>query len=240
MDKFVARLGTAALAPGVIGVTPRVEAVAARWRAVIVGPICSRPSAAGRTEDDHVELAVQNPRHVILLDLAIQEVVGFASHVNVDIEEVQANAGLLAELGQRLCDGSPSGHAGEQVQDPERPVVLQRRHADRGDTGVTRGNVVLAGVLTGVRLPDATDVGGVFAQHGSHLLDARLPSHLWLRSRCCCFLRAGGSGRGRASRAFVADAREDAHAGFLCHVHVVTVEARRVTRFGAAVSFVWT
>ena len=57
MDEFVAGLGPASLSPGVVWITPGMEAIATRWWTVVVGPIGARPSATRRTEYDDVKLA---------------------------------------------------------------------------------------------------------------------------------------------------------------------------------------
>ena len=71
MHKSVAKLGPLPLPCTVVPEASWVVSVAARSGAVIVGPVCSGPGAAGRAEDDHVIFALEDTTEAVLLNLVI-------------------------------------------------------------------------------------------------------------------------------------------------------------------------
>ena len=74
--------------------SPRVLPTSARLRACLVGPVRTTPGAAWRAEDAHVVFpSLDTPQELVLLGL-VEQIVSRAAHEDVDLCELQADAGV--------------------------------------------------------------------------------------------------------------------------------------------------
>ena len=72
-------------------------------RAVVVGVIGSGPGATWRRQHDEIEIAICNSSQPSFLRTFIEQIVVSAADEYVYLEDLQAHAGLLAQLGELLC-----------------------------------------------------------------------------------------------------------------------------------------
>ena len=105
VDKLVAILGSALLRGSLSWQSPWVLAIATRLWPGLVRPVRSTPCTAWRTEDAHVVVAVLHRLEEVGLLLLIEQIVSSTTYQDVDLSELEANAGVPTELLQRLGDG---------------------------------------------------------------------------------------------------------------------------------------
>ena len=74
---------------------PKELLAAARFRAWLVTVVEVAQAATRRREDEKVELSLYNPGLEFCLAVGVEQVVGRAAHVDVQLLEVQTQAGPL-------------------------------------------------------------------------------------------------------------------------------------------------
>ena len=111
VDERVALLGSLALSWAGVCETPRKLLAPTRLRARLVAVVEAAPAATRRGENEEVELTPCDPGLELRLTIGVEQVVGRAAHVNVQLFEVQAQAGLQAQGAKLLGDRGASGLA---------------------------------------------------------------------------------------------------------------------------------
>ena len=111
VDERVALLCSVALSWAGVRKPPRKFLAPAGLWARFVAVVQAAPAATRRRENEEVKLSLRDPGLKLRLTIGVEQVVGRAAHVNVQLFEVEAQAGLQAQGAQLLGNRGASGLA---------------------------------------------------------------------------------------------------------------------------------
>ena len=108
------------------------------------------PAATRWREDEKVELSLCNPGFKFSFTVGVEQVVGCAAHVDVQLFE--AHAGLQAQSAKLLGDRGTSGLAREETRNPDCRRTITRRDSDDTPFCVHKCGDALVGVRSPRRI----------------------------------------------------------------------------------------